>query len=530
MEMLRKSFKSTTSDSQPQSEEERQILLQEKSMATMAATQGVSNNNTNKDVIVKISGQNSPGDTELTATNSGQSPANKMWRDRSYDFTNDASNDFDFHTDSPASQPSPLSRIVESPVHSQARAPFNETLRRRSGVGNGNGSDEVVNCSSNSSFRRKSSLLRMKTKSRLMDAPEMDGRSQRMVKSGVIGKGSELDEDDPFLEDDLPEEYKKMRFSKWSFIQFFSLILIIAALVCSLTINFFKKKHLFGLELWKWYLMVLVLICGRLVSGWGIRVVVFFVERNFMLRKRVLYFVYGLRNAVQNCIWLAMVLIAWQLIFDKRVERATDRKVLPYVTRVWVCLLVGTLIWLVKTLLVKVLASSFHVSTFFDRIQESLFNQYVIQTLSGQPLVEIQQEKEEEERVMVEVQKFQSAGASMPAELKATIFPKSGKVIGTATNTPRTAGKSPGFSTNFTNKEDEAITIDHLHRLNQKNISAWNMKRLINIIRKGTLSTLDEQLQASTGEDESEVQITSEYQAKVAAKKIFSNVAKPGSR
>ncbi|KAL8135724.1 hypothetical protein AgCh_010380 [Apium graveolens] len=522
MEILRKSFKST-SDSPPQSEEERQILLQQQQQENSMS------NNINKDVVVKVTGE-----TELTATNSGQSPANKVWRDSSYDFTNDASNDFDFHTDSPASQPSPLSRIVESPVNAQPRAAFNENLRRRSRVGgNGNGSDEVVTCSSNASFRRKSSLLRVKTKSRLLDAPEMDGRSQRMVKSGVIGKGSEFDEDDPFLEDDLPEEYKKMKFSKWSFLQFFSLILIIAALVCSLTINFFKKKHLFGLELWKWYLMVLVLICGRLVSGWGIRVVVFFVERNFMLRKRVLYFVYGLRNAVQNCIWLAMVLIAWQLIFDKRVEKATDRKILPYVTRVWVCLLVGTLIWLVKTLLVKVLASSFHVSTFFDRIQESLFNQYVIQTLSGQPLVEIQQEKEEEERVMVEVQKFQSAGASMPAELKATIFPKSGKVIGTATNTPRKSsvtGKSPGFSTNFNKKEDEAITIDHLHRLNQKNISAWNMKRLMNIIRKGTLSTLDEQLQASTDEDESEVQITSEYQAKAAAKKIFSNVAKPGSK
>ncbi|KAL1820739.1 hypothetical protein ACET3Z_015608 [Daucus carota] len=538
MEMLRKSFKSPGDShaQRPQSEEERQILLEQQE-STMAAKQGVSGNS-NNEVVVKISGQNSP-EAELTSKVSGQSPANKMWRDSSYDFTNDTSSDFDFHTESPASQPSPLSRIVESPTHQQARAPFNENLRRRSGLGGGNGngngnnSDEVVTCSSNSSFRRKSSLLRMKTKSRLMDPPEMDGRSQRVVKSGVIGKGSELDEDDPFLEDDLPEEYKRMKFSKWSVLQFFSLILIIAALVCSLTINFFKKKHLFGLELWKWYLMVLVLICGRLVSGWGIRVVVFFVERNFMLRKRVLYFVYGLRSAVQNCIWLALVLIAWQLIFDKRVEKATDRKVLPYVTRIWVCLLVGTLVWLVKTLLVKVLASSFHVSTFFDRIQESLFNQYVIQTLSGQPLVEIQQEKEEEERVMVEVEKFQSAGASMPAELKATIFPKSGKVIGTAANTPRkssVAGKSPGISTNFNKKDDEAITIDHLHRLNQKNISAWNMKRLMNIIRKGTLSTLDEQLQASTGEDESEVQITNEYQAKVAAKKIFSNVAKPGSK
>lgn len=52
------------------------------------------------------------------------------------------------------------------------------------------------------------------------------------------------------------------------------------------------------------------------------------------------------------------------------------------------------------------------------------------------------------------------------------------------------------------------------------------MKRLMNIVKKGTLSTLDEQ----TGEDESAVQIRSETQAKFAAKKIFCNVAKPGSK
>ncbi|KAL8150072.1 hypothetical protein AgCh_006906 [Apium graveolens] len=415
---------------------------------------------------------------------------------------------------SPVSQLSPLTKILESP-------------------GKDDGSDEVVACSSNALFRRKSGLMRMKTKSRLMDAPEMDGRSQRMIRSGVIGIGSELDEDDPFLEDDLPDEYKNMKFSKWSLLQFLSLILITAVLICSVSIDFFEERVLFGFALWKWCLMILVLICGRLVSGWGIRVVVFFVERNFMLRKRVLYFVYGLRNAVKNCVWLGMVWIAWQLIFDERVEQVTDRKVLPYVSRIWLCLLVGTLIWLVKTILVKVLASSFHVSTFFDRIQDSLFNQYVIQTLSGQPLLEIRQEEEEEKRVMDEVQKFQSAGASVPADLKATIFPKSRTMIGTATNTSlkrSLARKNSVFTANLGKKEDEAITIDHLHRLNQKNISAWNMKRLMNIIRKGSLSTLDEQLHNSTGEDESAVQITSEFQAKVAAKKIFSNVAKPGSK
>lgn len=90
--------------------------------------------------------------------------------------------------------------------------------------------------------------------------------------------------------------------------------------------------------------------------------------------------------------------------------------------------------------------------------------------------------------------------------------------------------QSPRLSIGDSKMEDREITVEHLHRLNQKNISAWNMKRLINIVRHGVLSTLDERIQDENHEDESAMQIRSEYEAKAAAKKIFHNVAKPGSK
>ncbi|XP_051139904.1 mechanosensitive ion channel protein 8-like [Andrographis paniculata] len=534
METLRRSFKAPQSSHQ--SEEEYQILLTPAMAAPPSSSVAIASASPDRDA-----GGGGGGSSSTAA-------ANNVWRDSSYDFSNDAvmraaanSKEFDIEaSESPLSRQSPLSRVLESPR--DVRVSFHESVETATNRRSSSNAEqeEVVVCSSNNSFRRKSSLMRTKTKSRLLDPPEDNDRksqpqTQKFPKSQLLGKGaSEIDDDDPFLEDDLPEEYKRLKFSALSIIQLLSLILIIAALICSLTINALRKRTLFSMELWKWELMVLVLISGRLVSGWGIRVVVFLIERNFLLRKRVLYFVYGLRNAVQNCVWLALVLIAWQSIFDERVEKATNnRNILPYVTKIWVCLLVGTLIWLVKTLLVKVLASSFHVSTFFDRIQESLFNQYVIETLSGPPLLEIEREQEEEDRVMIEVQKLQNAGATIPADLKASILPKSGRMIG---GTPRKSAMSPGvkspmFSKLMSKKEEEnAITIDHLHRLNQKNISAWNMKRLMNIVRNGVLSTLDEKIQGSTEEDEAMVQITSEKQAKAAARKIFNNVAKPGSK
>ncbi|KAH7518348.1 hypothetical protein FEM48_Zijuj09G0162200 [Ziziphus jujuba var. spinosa] len=421
----------------------------------------------------------------------------------------------------------------------------------RGGSGRGNGDNEVVRCTSNAAFERelsfqnKSSLLRLKrTKSRLIDPPEEpENRSGRVPKSGQMLKSEQLrsgklgkwplddEDDDAFWEDDLPDEYKKANLSALTLLQWLSLIVIIGVFACTLSIPFMRRKNLWKLKLWKWEVLVLVLICGRLVSGWGVRMVVFFIERNFLLRKRVLYFVYGLRKAVQNCLWLGLVLLAWHFLFDGKVERETKSDKLKYVTKVLVCLLVGTFVWLVKTLIVKVLASSFHVSKYFDRIQESLFNQYVIETLSGPPLIEIKRTEKEGERLVDEVRKLQNAGATIPPDLKNAAFPtaKSGRVIGSGglQRSPRWSNK---FSQPLGKKLDDGITIDHLHKLNPKNVSAWNMKRLMNIVRHGSLTTLDEQIQDSTRDDEKATQIKSEVEAKAAAKKIFQNVARHGSK
>ncbi|CAK7329439.1 unnamed protein product [Dovyalis caffra] len=406
--------------------------------------------------------------------------------------------------------------------------------------------EEVLKCSSNASFRRESRLLsRLKTKSRLIDDPspeELERMSGRIPKSGPMKSGmlsrvlDDEEDEDPLEDEDLPEEYKKGKLSTLIVLEWLSLIVIVAALVCSLCIRALRKVKLLNLKLWKWEVLLLVLICGRLVSGWGIRLIVFFIERNFMLRKRVLYFVYGLRKGVQNCWWLGLVLLAWHFLFDKKVQRDTKSEILKYVTKILVCFLVGNFIWLIKTLVVKVLASSFHVSTYFDRIQESLFNQLVIEALSGPPLIEIQKAEEDEERTAAEVRMLQNAGAPLPRELKAAIFPsaKSGRLNANRGTQKTFTAKSFKFSGNLSQKGekkgDEGITIDHLHKLNTKNISAWNMKRLIKLVRDGSLSTLDEQILDAASEDDPTRHIRSEYEAKAAARKIFYNVACKGSK
>lgn len=116
---------------------------------------------------------------------------------------------------------------------------------------------------------------------------------------------------------------------------------------------------------------------------------------------------------------------------------------------------------------------------------------------------------------MAEVRKLQNAGATMPADLRAAAFPEnmsSGRVSGIQQRSARI-----GFSGAIPKQSqtpEQGITIDDLHKLNQKNISAWNMKRLMNIVRHGVMSTLDERILDSTGEDETKMQIRSECEAK----------------
>lgn len=403
---------------------------------------------------------------------------------------------------------------------------------------------QVLKCSS---FQRRGSMVRLKTRSRLLDDPSPPDRQEiktetkgksGILKSGVLGKGStssgtllgkaivEEEEDDPLFDEDLPDEYKKAKLNALTLAQCLVLVVLVTALFCTLAIGKLKSKKFRGLALWKWEVLVLVLISGRLLSGWGVRIVVFCIERNFLLRKRVLYFVYGVRKAVQNCIWLGLVLIAWHSMFDRKVEG--NNKFLRHVNNLMLCMLIASLLWLLKTLMVKVLASSFHVSTFFDRIQESLFNQYIIETLSGPPLIEMQNNLDEDRSTFDEIAKLQNAGAPLPPELnRPPLPPKPARGISLKISGP-IANKNKQQQPN---DDTSGITIDHLHRLNPKNISAWNMTRLMKIVRHGALSTLDEQIMGTTRHlDETGTQIKSEYEANVAARKIFRNVAKTRAR
>ncbi|KAK1360560.1 Mechanosensitive ion channel protein [Heracleum sosnowskyi] len=395
------------------------------------------------------------------------------------------------------------------------------------------------NGASNKGLKGKSIL---RGKSRLADRPVSRRRSRQEYNlgrrksgegSGIVEKASDEDDDETSNDDDLPLHLKKLNFNTFTLLECISLVLIVSFLICTLVFSKWKTKKLHGLQIWKWEVFSLVLVCGRLVSDWVIRFLVLCIERNFMLRKRVVYFVYALRKSVQNCVWLSLVLVAWNELFDKKVLVARNR-FLWFVDKILWCMLAVTLTWLVKTLIIKVLASSFHVKTFFDRIQDTLFNQYVIEMLSGPPIAEVHEKIEEEGKLMVEISKFEDAETVLPPELREAAF----RTLACGEKGPvkQSSGITPNKNDDvgvISKKQDEdTMPFSQLHKLNRRNVSAWNMKRLIKLVRHGALTTLDEHLQGLSTNDQnpSTKQISSEHEAKVAAKRIFQNVARRRSK
>lgn len=328
------------------------------------------------------------------------------------------------------------------------------------------------------------------------------------MKTGVI-KGGTDSKISLVLEEALAKDFKKEKQVLFEWVIF---ILIIVALICSFRLPYLRRKKPWQIVLWKCEVLALVVICGRLLSVWTFKTIIFSFERNLLFRQRVSFFGYDLRKKVQHCFWLGLLLIAWLYLFDEKIAKETSsNKAVSIVTRLLASLVVATTLWLVKTVSVNVFASNFYTSTYFKRILDSIFSQYIIEALSGPPLFEIQK-TEEEERNADEVRNVHNMGATtIPTAL---------------------GGASPYLSTKQPfkkgHKKHQEITIDLLHRLTPENVSAWNMTRLMDIVQHGALSTL-EQIQDNNYRNES-IEIRSEFEAEIVTEKIFRNVAKPGSR
>ncbi|CDP03109.1 unnamed protein product [Coffea canephora] len=276
-------------------------------------------------------------------------------------------------------------------------------------------------------------------------------------------------------------------------------ICAMAMMVAGLYAPNLKTSILWGLELWKWCLLVAVIFCGRLVTKWAKDAIVFVIETKFLFNERVVYFLHGVKQSVRVVIWLGLVLLAWVLLIDRGVNRSKETtKILNYISKALVSSLIGAVMWMVKTLLVKLIAASFHVKTFFEKIREAISDECVLLMLSVPPMPKVEE----------------NGDNSRPSENKQEIEVEDHK-------------KVVQEKTNHVQKKEE-MTLKKLGRMKAGKMPASTMKNLIDRIRSSKLSIVSSALDGSLDDLGEQKDITSRYEAEQAASLIFNNVRRHG--
>ncbi|XP_045802251.1 mechanosensitive ion channel protein 8-like [Trifolium pratense] len=278
-------------------------------------------------------------------------------------------------------------------------------------------------------------------------------RIGQIVKSGRLSSRKDDDgEDDRLMEEGYQDEDKKKPyFGVW--IHELIFFVIIGLFATTLKVPFLKGVKFWEVNLWKWVLLILFLICGGLISRWIVRVAVCIVEYKAPSMKKVLH-VYIMSKIVEYFFWMVLFFTTWRCLFH---ERAKREKWTAYITKILIDFLAGVFVWLLKTLVVKVLTSNVYSTTYLERIKESLFDQFVIETLSGPPSAEI----------------------------------------------PKTGGRL-----------SNGIGMDQLKKMDSNNVSAWKMKKLINLVCEEKLTMMGEHAR----------HIESEDGANTVAQKIYENL------
>ncbi|KAJ9168009.1 hypothetical protein P3X46_019588, partial [Hevea brasiliensis] len=126
-------------------------------------------------------------------------------------------------------------------------------------------------------------------------------------------------------------------------------VCIMGFLIASLMADRLQDSTIWGLEIWKWCLLMLAILCGRLTAYLITNVLMSLIWK-FWLDERVLYFAHGVKKSILLFIWLGLVTLDWDLLFNRRAKRR--------VTRGLAGCLIGVTLWQLKTLLVKLIGST----------------------------------------------------------------------------------------------------------------------------------------------------------------------------
>ncbi|XP_058783343.1 mechanosensitive ion channel protein 7-like [Vicia villosa] len=288
-----------------------------------------------------------------------------------------------------------------------------------------------------------------------------------------------------FINENHSSMYKKRKFSLLILFGRLDLILI-PALLLTLTFRYLRNMNLWEVRLWKYEVLILFLVSGSFLAHCIIRIIiVFFIKRKFHLEIKLVYYVYTLKKTIQKFLWL--LLLAWSLWFYKPLHREVICVLMLYMEKaLFSSLFLAPALWLFKTLIAEILTTHFYATAYCGKIEESFVNHSLINMLSGPHMVELRRAKAQEDERLA----------------------------------------APNFSTIIIERSRSEIeyggrlTLNLLHKLNPKFVSSLEMN---SFMKTFTYRAFDL-------EDDHSALASTEKETKAATEQIFRNLDLCGSR
>ncbi|XP_058783347.1 mechanosensitive ion channel protein 6-like [Vicia villosa] len=304
------------------------------------------------------------------------------------------------------------------------------------------------------------------------------------VQTSFVGESSS-NAQSSLINENHSSKYKKRKSSLLILFGRLGLILI-PALLLTLTFRYLWNMNLWEVRLWKYEVIILFLVSGSFLSHCIIRIIiVFFIQRKFHLEIKLVYYVYTLKKTIQNFLWL--LLLAWSLWFYKPLHRAVICVLMLYMEKdMFSSLFLAPALWIFKTLIAEILTTHFYAIAYCGKIEESIVNHSLINMLSGPYMVEIRRAKAQEDE-------------RLAARNFSTI------IIERSRSEIEYGGR---------------LTLNLLHKLNPKFVSSLEMNSLMKTFT----------YRAFDLEDNHSALASTEKEAKAATEQIFRNLDLCGSR
>jgi len=134
-----------------------------------------------------------------------------------------------------------------------------------------------------------------------------------------------------------------------------------------------------------WAVLVVAATLTLLGTRVFVTVLLLLLEAPLLLTRNLLYFVLAVQTPLVFLLWSLELLALW-LTFPRwcvlgHCNRGVDLSGAWFLLTIVECMIVGSIVWLLKNIALKVVATHFHQAAYFDRLHDALFEEYALQQL-----------------------------------------------------------------------------------------------------------------------------------------------------